>query len=356
MNGKLLSAFLLLVVAASARTSNTIATNWSDTTRDVYIDNELDREAQVLTADAPSRLVLISSKLESAILLNVSDHTVATASKDAFRFGADRTTATSDSTVALKIVGKFTRLDGPIYFFVLDSKPIVIRSHPGATGELSMDKLWETVPVWRAVMKNYEPNANAVAEIKSSDKETTVTLAFGTWCPDSKNYVPRLLKALRTAGNDKIQVKLIGVDNQFREPVAFVQPKRITNVPTVIVERDGHEIGRIVETPAAKSMEEDLASILHGKQPVHNGRWDRGPKIATGTYSYRDKDGKQIGTESWDLFSTSEGGFLVHSRITMSDQTTEVYHRVDARRRPSFTEVTKQHGDELTRTRFTVDN
>jgi hypothetical protein len=350
--------FLLIVavIAASAQTSKGPATNWSDTTRDVYIDNELDRDIQVLTADAPSRLVLISSKLQSAVVLNVSDHTVSTTTKEAFRFAADRTTATADSSAEMKNVGKFTRIDGPVYFFVVESKPVVIRAHPGATGELSIEKLWETVPVWRAVMKNYEPNANAVSQIKSTDKDTTVTLAFGTWCPDSKNYVPRLLKALRTAGNDKIQITLIGVDNQFREPVAVVQPRRITNVPTVIVEREGHEIGRIVETPAAKTMEEDLASILQGKQPVHNGRWDRGPKIASGSYSYRDKEGKQIGTESWDLFSTPEGGFLVHSRITAGEQTTDVYHRVDAKRRPMFTEVTRQHGDELTRTRFTIDN
>ena len=356
MNVKLLSALLLLVVAASAQTSKGPITNWSDTTRDVYIDNELDHDVQVLNADAPSRLVLISSKLQSAIVLNVSENTVNTTAKDAFRFAADRTTATSDSTAEMKVIGKFTRVDGPIYFFVVESKPVVIRSHPGATGELTQDKLWETVPVWRAVMKNYEPNSSAVGQIKSIQKDTMVTLAFGTWCPDSKNYVPRLLKALRAAANDKIHIKLIGVDNQFREPVAIVQPRRITNVPTVIVERDGHEIGRIVETPAAKTMEEDLASILQGTQPVHNGRWDRGPKIASGTYSYRDKEGKQIGTESWDLFSTSEGGFLVHSRITTAEQTTDIYHRVDARRRPSFTELTKQHGDQLTRTRFTIDN
>ena len=71
---------------------------------------------------------------------------------------------------------------------------------------MSLDKLFDTVPVWRSFTKGYVPNAQAVAAIKSIDKDTTVTLAFGTWCPDSKNYVPKLLKALREAGNDKIQV------------------------------------------------------------------------------------------------------------------------------------------------------
>src|SRR5262249_17842904 len=158
-----------------------------------------------------------------------------------------------------------------------------------------------------------------------------VTLAFGTWCPDSKNYVPRLIKALSAAANDKIKVKLIGIDNQFHEPVTTVQPRRITNVPTVIVERGGREIGRIVETPAAGTMEEGLAAVLSGKQPVHNGRWDRGALLASGVYSYRDRNGKEFGAESWQLFSTAEGGYLVHSQITTGDLITEVFHRVDAK-------------------------
>jgi len=352
----LLALSVIVVSAVSARTTTAPAINWSDSTRDVYVDNELDRSVQVLTADSPSRLAVISAKLETAVVLNVSEHTISTISKDAFKFGADRTSATSDSGSAMKAAGKFTRVDGPIYFFVVDGKPVLIRAHPGATGEMSIDKLWETVPVWRSVMEHYEPNAKAVTAIESADQDTTVTLAFGTWCPDSKNYVPRLIKALRAAANDKIHVKLVGIDNQFHEPVTAVQPRRITNVPTVIVERSGREIGRIVETPAAPTMEEDLASILDGKPPVHNGRWDRGPKLASGIYSYRDRSGKQVGAESWELFSTSEGGFLVHSRITVGDLTTEVFHRVNATRRPSFTEVTKFHGDDTTRERITIDN
>lgn len=351
-----LSAFLALLAStwSSARPAEPSSITWSDSTRDVYIEGDLDRSAQVLTADSPSRLALISSKLDTAVELDIAEHSVNTLSKDVFQFSPDRTSATCDLSSA-RSTGKFTRVDGPVYSFDVSGKLVVIRSHPGATGEMSIDKLWETVPVWNSVMKNYEPNSEAVSQIKANDKETRVTLAFGTWCPDSKNYIPRLLKALSVAGNARIQLKLIGIDNQFREPVASVQPLQITNVPTVIVERDGREIGRIVETPTAKTMEEDLAAVLNGRQPVYNGRWERGPRIASGTYSYRDRSGKETGTESWDLFSTPEGGFLVHSRITNIDFSTDVFHRVEANRRPSFAEVTKVRGNNRTRTRFNLD-
>jgi len=148
-----------VVAAQTNKAAQTNLSNWSDSTRDVYIDNELDRDAQVLTAESPSRLALISTRLESAVVLDVTEHSVKTISKTVFQFGADRTSATSEShsesTAAMKVVGRFTRVDGPIYFFVVEGKPVLIRSHPGATGEMSVDKLWDTVPVWRSVMKNY---------------------------------------------------------------------------------------------------------------------------------------------------------------------------------------------------------
>ena len=347
---------IALVASASVEANQLPAISWNDSTRDVYINNELDRSAQVMTADGPSRLALISPKLERALILDMSERTVNAVSKDAFHIAADHTSASTVAGVAVETVGKFTRVDGPVYFFAVDGKPILIRAHPGATGEMTADKLWEAVPVWRFVMEGYQPNANAVAAIKASATETKVTLLYGTWCPDSKNYVPRLIKALKLAANDKIQVKLVGIDNQFHEPVDAVQPRQITNVPTVIVERGGHEIGRIVETPAAKTMEEDLAAILSGKPVVHNGRWERGPKLASGVYSYRDAAGKEYGTENWELFSTAEGGYLVHSRVVTGDMTTEVFHRVDGARRPTFVEVTKQRGDERTRTRYNLDS
>lgn len=352
-NTILLLTALFVLASVQAQTRKTSPINWNDSTRDVYIDNELDRDAQVLTASSPSRLALISKRLESALVLNVTEQTVSTIPKDAFQFEPDRTAATSD--VPMQVVGKFTRVDGPVYFFVATGKPILIRAHPGVTGEMSLNKLWETVPVWRSVMMNYQPNVEAVSEIKNNDKETRITLAFGTWCPDSKNYVPRLLKAINSAASDKIQLKLIGIDNQFREPVASVQPLAITNVPTVIVERGGREIGRIVETPASDTIEEDLAAILYGRQLIHNGRSERGPRIASGVYSYRDRNGKEVGSESWELFTTAEAGFLIHSRITTGDFSTEVLHRVDASRRPAFAEVTKIRGADRERTRFNID-
>jgi hypothetical protein len=347
--------FLVGVLATSSLAQKDAKIEWHDTTRDVFINNELDRSAVVMACDSPSRIALICSKLEQAVILDLTEQKAALVSKNAFSFSTDHATATSDSRAVTQEIGKFTRIDGPVFSFAVDAKPVLIRPHPGLTGEMTIEKLWETVPVWRGLMENYQPNAETVAALKATAEDATVTVAFGTWCPDSKNYVPRLLKALRMAATAKLHVKLIGVDNQFREPANTVQPRQITNVPTVIVERSSREIGRIVETPAGKSIEDDLVAILAGKPGAHVGRWERGPLIARGSYSYRDSNGQETATESWDLYNTAEGGYLAHSRITAGDLDTEVFERVDSSRRPSFAEITKQKGADRTRTRINVE-
>ena len=346
---------LILASAAAAQTKKSEAADWHDTTRDVFINNELDRSAQVLNADNPTRLALISSKFDTAIVLDVTEKTMSAMAKDAFHFAADRTSAKSDAGIEMQPVGKFTRIDGPIYSFAVNGLPVLFRPHPGYVGELTFDKLWETVPVWRAEMEAYTPDAKAVAALKAIDKDAQVTLIFGTWCGDSKYYVPRLLRALKEAANSRLQVKLVGIDNQFHEPVDTVQPRQLTNVPTIIVERDGREVGRIVETPAVDSIEQDLADLLNGKPSVHKGRWDRGAKLASGVYQYQDASGKACGSETWELFNTAEGGTLVHSRITTSDAVTEVFYRANAQRAPTFVEITWQRGETRARTRINID-
>jgi hypothetical protein len=348
------------VIAVAAQDQKPAKSEWSDTVRDVLVDGEIDRTAQVLTAGQPTRLAVISPKFSKAIILDVDKKSVGMLAKDAFKFSADHASATTEANAEMKQLGKFTRVDGAnssyVYSFASEDKTIVIRAHPGITGELTEAKVWETVPIWRAGMDNHKPDAKAVAAIKACDKDTSITVIFGTWCGDSKHYVPQLLKALHEANNPKLKIKLIGIDNQFNQPTDVVQPRKLINVPTVIVERGGREIGRIIETPATASVEEDLATILQEKPLTHNGRWDKAAKLGQGVYQYRDVYGKELGTEKWELFTTPEGGFLIHSRVTTGDLITDVFHRINAKKNPTFVEVTKLQSDQVTRTRYNIDD
>ena len=357
---KMLLSLLFIATAAFTLPAQEAELDWHDVVRDVFFDGELLAGTQVLSSSSPNALAILSPKLDQAVVLKIDEKTVHTVGKEAFKFSTDRASATSDARAVMPVIGKFTRVEGVnssfVYSFTVEGRNLVLRSHAGLTGEVTEAKVWETVPVWRSAMDQHTPDAKAVAQIKAVDKETSITILFGTWCGDSKYYVPRLLRALHEANNSRLKVKLIGIDNQFNQPLDVVQPRRLTNVPTVIVERGGREIGRIVETPATASAEEDLAAILYEKPLTHLGRIDKGPKLGHGVYSYRDAAGKESGKEEWDLYSTPDGGYLIRSVITTADLQTEVLHQLNAKKSPTFVEVTKRSGDNVTRARYNISD
>jgi hypothetical protein len=240
---------------------------WTDSTKDVHINGELERAAQVLTSEETRRIALISPKLERAAVLDLSGRTVTTTPKDVLRFAADRASAQSEADFRVESAGNYTVFDESDYYFTIDGTRVLITAHQGLTGETDKQKLFETVPVWRSLMESYQPDLNVVAAIKAIQPDTTITVALATWCSDSKQHVPRLLKALDGAGNRRLHIKLIGIARKFSEPAEAIKRLNIVRVPTVIVERNGIELGRIVENPIGKTMEEDLAAILNGAPP-----------------------------------------------------------------------------------------
>jgi hypothetical protein len=92
-----------------------------------------------------------------------------------------------------------------------------------------------------------------------------LTLFLGTWCGDSRREVPRLLKMLDCCGYPMDQLTLVMVSNHAnmykQSPGHEEAGRNILRVPTLIVEEQGLEVGRLVEYPVA-SLEKDLLTIL----------------------------------------------------------------------------------------------
>jgi hypothetical protein len=256
--------FTVTGIAISAAQSKHEPVVWTDSTRDVYINGEIDRSAQVLTSEATQRIALISARLERAAVLDTSRHALNTCSPDSFRFYPDHEVALSDSDVDVNPAGSYKLRGESDYSFELGGKSVHITAHQPLIGETDKQRLFQIVPVWRFAMDSSQPDFGVIAQLKHCQAETTITVALGTWCPDSKKHVPRLLKALELAANNRIHIKLIGIGRKLHEPRDIIKHLKLIHVPTVIVERAGLEIGRIVERPTAPSMEEDLAAIVIG--------------------------------------------------------------------------------------------
>lgn len=146
-------------------------------------------------------------------------------------------------------------------------------------GEISLEEFKETVhATWfNRYYKAYQPNEKTVKKLSQliGEREIEVEAYFGTWCPDSRRELPRLIKLLDLSGWDTNQIKLVGVNrskeipNASKEEIERIQLKMI---PTFIILENGIEINRFVEY-AIETMEKDIIRILEDKEyknPYHN--------------------------------------------------------------------------------------
>jgi thiol-disulfide isomerase/thioredoxin len=111
-------------------------------------------------------------------------------------------------------------------------------------------------------MKGYTPNAAALERLKKNKDSLQLLTFMGTWCDDSQNIIPKFYSLLEAAGFSGEQVTLIGVDRQKKTSSHLAEAFNIINVPTIIVMKNGKEIGRVVEYGKYGMFDQELGEIL----------------------------------------------------------------------------------------------
>ena len=133
-----------------------------------------------------------------------------------------------------------------------------------AIGEINEQALFSQYPAFRKSYDSYTPSEkelNAIASLKGH----TVLVLFGSWCHDSEREVPRLLKTLELSGEDNIDVQLIAVNRNKRDPQGVAMFYELKYTPTFILLDGDKELGRVIEKPAL-TVAEDLQALLTTKQ------------------------------------------------------------------------------------------
>lgn len=92
-----------------------------------------------------------------------------------------------------------------------------------------------------------------------------LVIFLGTWCEDSQVIIPKLFPFLDAAGFSNDRVTLIGVDRNKKSISHITDAFNVINVPTVIVMKEGKELGRVVEYGQYGMVEKELAEIADKK-------------------------------------------------------------------------------------------
>lgn len=109
----------------------------------------------------------------------------------------------------------------------------------------------------------YVLDQKAVDQLKKDKINSYNLIVFmGTWCEDSHRDFPRLMRILEELKYPDSKLTIIAVNRKKESPTGDEGRYNIQKVPTIIVEKYGKEIGRIVEMPTTGYIERDLVDIL----------------------------------------------------------------------------------------------
>ncbi len=132
-------------------------------------------------------------------------------------------------------------------------------------GQISRQQLYFDYPAWDSLQQAYKPDPAVVKKLKGIKGKYTVKIFLATWCPDSRREVPHFFKILQAANLTKrVNVAMWAVDRKLKLDNDLPLKFHIERVPTFIFFNGQKEIGRIIESPEALLLEEDIWTILNG--------------------------------------------------------------------------------------------
>jgi hypothetical protein len=110
-----------------------------------------------------------------------------------------------------------------------------------------------------AGVNNYQPNDNMLNYIKENRGKFNVVAVIGTWDDASRKLLTALYRVIILAGSPDEQILTFGADEKLQTdaPTDY----KVKKLPTLIVFREGKEIGRI-NADTEDTVESALAKIL----------------------------------------------------------------------------------------------
>jgi hypothetical protein len=111
-------------------------------------------------------------------------------------------------------------------------------------------------------LKGYNPNKAALEGLKKHKDSIQLITFMGTWCEDSHVVIPQLFTLMDAAGFSQERFTLLGVDRKKTTLSHLSEALNVTKVPTIIVMKNGIELGRVIEFGKYGLFDMDLGEIL----------------------------------------------------------------------------------------------
>lgn len=101
-----------------------------------------------------------------------------------------------------------------------------------------------------------------ITSLTNAASDITFLIFGGTWCEDTQNILPKFFTYQQKAGFPDNRITLVGVDRAKKSISNLATVFGITNVPTIIVLKNGKEIGRVIEYGKTGQWDKEISDLL----------------------------------------------------------------------------------------------
>lgn len=109
----------------------------------------------------------------------------------------------------------------------------------------------------------YNPDTATLNAFERVKGKVQFVVFGGTWCEDTQFILPKFFKLQEKTGIPDNTITLFGVNRAKKSLASISDAFNVTLVPTIIVMKDGKEIGRVVEYGKTGKWDKELAAILN---------------------------------------------------------------------------------------------
>lgn len=115
---------------------------------------------------------------------------------------------------------------------------------------------------YRSSQSSYTPSAENKLALEQAKGKVKFVVFGGTWCEDTQFVLPKFFKWQEQAGYPDAGISFFAVDRNKKTIGGIADAFNITNVPTIIVMKDGKEVGRVVEYGKTGQWDKELSELI----------------------------------------------------------------------------------------------
>lgn len=240
----LLMAAAAVVVSAQPLASGVLG-GFQDAGFEMVVQGRVLPDARVLQSQQAGAILILSSELESPVLIRLREQSVETVKLMKVSEKADGTVdLLPDAT--LDLLGRYqVNADrSGVTFVVAGGTPAEIREKAPLLGSQDVAGMKGYDPSYGRSAAAYTPSNPILERLGKATGDVEVVIFFGTWCPACKEMVPRMLRVAEELEGSEIDFDFYGLPRGISgDPRA--KDVGIDSVPTGVVLIDGKEVGRI---------------------------------------------------------------------------------------------------------------